>query len=248
MKMTGFGYDWSRQVITCQPDYYKWTQWMFLKLYNAGLCYRKEAPVNFCPSCKTVLAREQVVDGKCERCSSVVQKRNIRQWFFKTTSYAQRLLDDLDLIDWPEKIKLMQRNWIGRSEGVEVSFSVAGDAQKAYPKLNIFTTRVDTIFGVTYVVVAPEHEIIGKLKDYIKNFSEVEDYASVAMQKTEIERTAEDKEKTGVRLEGVEVINPVNRKSVPVYVADYVLVEYGTGAVMAVPAHDARVFCFCEKV
>jgi len=221
---------------------------MFLKLYNAGLCYRKEAPVNFCPSCKTVLAREQVVDGKCERCSSVVQKRNIRQWFFKTTSYAQRLLDDLDLIDWPEKIKLMQRNWIGRSEGVEVSFSVAGDAQKAYPKLNIFTTRVDTIFGVTYVVVAPEHEIIGKLKDYIKNFSEVEDYASVAMQKTEIERTAEDKEKTGVRLEGVEVINPVNRKSVPVYVADYVLVEYGTGAVMAVPAHDARVFCFCEKV
>jgi len=141
----------------------------------------------------------------------------------------------------------MQRNWIGRSEGVEVSFSVAGDAQKAYPKLNIFTTRVDTIFGVTYVVVAPEHEIIGKLKDYIKNFSEVEDYASVAMQKTEIERTAEDKEKTGVRLEGVEVINPVNRKSVPVYVADYVLVEYGTGAVMAVPAHDARDFAFAKK-
>ena len=246
---TGFGYDWQREINSSQPGYYKWTQWMFLQLYKAGLSYKKEAPVNFCPSCKTVLAREQVIDGKCERCDSLVEKKYLKQWFFKITDYAERLLNDLDYnppatrIDWPEKIKTMQRNWIGRSEGTEIKFSIFNSQ---FP-INVFTTRVDTLFGCTYVVIAPEHPIISNLKPQISNLEEVEKYVEEAKKKTEIERLAGDREKTGVEIKGITAINPVNDREVPIYVADYVLMEYGTGAIMAVPAHDQRDFIFAKK-
>jgi len=241
----GFGYDWLREICSCEPCCYKWTQWMFLQLYKSGLCYKKEAPVNFCSSCKTVLAREQVINGKCERCESLVKKKYLKQWFFKITDYAERLLRDLDKIDWPEKIKTMQRNWIGRSEGVEILFKT--DTDKNTVELPVFTTRIDTVFGCSYLVVAPEHPLIQNLKPEIKNWEEVEKYIEKAKKKTEIERLTEDKEKTGIELAEVKVINPINNEKLPIFVADYVLLEYGTGIIMAVPAHDQRDFLFAKK-
>jgi len=238
----GFGYDWQREICTYQPDYYKWTQWMFLRLYKDGLAYKKEAPVNFCPSCKTVLAREQVVNGKCERCGSSVEKKYLEQWFLKITDYAERLLIDLDGIDWPEKIKIMQKNWIGKSEGSLIKFSTSNQFS-----IDVFTTRADTLFGCTYVVIAPEHHLIENLKSEIENWSEVKKYIEMAKKKTEIERLSADKEKTGTELKGVKAINPVNNQEIPIFVADYVLLEYGTGAIMAVPAHDQRDFIFAKK-
>ena len=239
----GFGYDWEREICSCQPDYYKWTQWMFLQLYQAGLAYKKEAAVNFCPSCKTVLANEQVIEGRCERCSSLVEKKYLEQWFFKITDYAERLLNDLNKIDWPEKIKIMQRNWIGKSEGTEIEFKLTNYELG----IKVFTTRVDTLFGCTYVVIAPEHPIIENLKFKIGNWKEIEKYVEKAKKKTEIERLAEDKEKTGIELKWIKAINPVNNQEVPIFVADYVLMEYGTGVIMAVPAHDQRDFIFAKK-
>ncbi|MCX6758357.1 MAG: leucine--tRNA ligase [Candidatus Nealsonbacteria bacterium] len=247
-KAAGLGYDWSREVIASSPDYYRWTQWMFLQLYKNGLAYRKKAPVNFCPSCKTVLANEQVVEGKCERCGSGVSKKLLEQWFFKITDYAERLLEGLELIDWPEKIKTIQRNWIGKSYGTDIQFSFfTGIKEEDDKKLEVFTTRVDTLFGCTYVVIAPEHPILEKLKPLVSNWEEAASYMAGALSKTEIERSAEDREKTGVELRGVRVVNPVNNKDLPVFIADYVLMDYGTGAVMAVPAHDQRDFLFAKK-
>ncbi|HOA47350.1 MAG TPA: leucine--tRNA ligase [Candidatus Pacearchaeota archaeon] len=239
----GMGYDWEREIITCKPEYYKWTQWMFLQLYKAGLAYKKKAPVNFCPSCKTVLANEQVIEEKCERCSSIVEKRYLEQWFLKITDYAERLLKDLDKIDWPEKIKIMQKNWIGKSEGTEISFQLT----KNNLQLKVFTTRTDTIFGCTYVVIAPEHPLIEQCKSKIENFNEIQNYIQKSKNKSEIERTSESKTKTGIKIKGIKAINPVNKKEIPIFVADYVLMEYGTGAVMGVPAHDERDFAFADR-
>jgi len=239
----GFGYDWQREICSCQPDYYKWTQWMFLQLYKAGLAYRKEAAVNFCPSCKTVLANEQVITGRCERCDTLVEKKYLEQWFFKITDFAERLLSDLEKIDWPEKIKIMQRSWIGKSEGSELIFEIPDTKHQ----MIVFTTRTDTLFGCTYVVIAPEHSLIEKLKSEIKNWKEVEKYIKEAKKKTEIERLTDEKEKMGIKLRGIEAINPVNNQKVPIFVADYVLMEYGTGAIMAVPGHDQRDFIFAKK-
>lgn len=240
---SGFGYDWRREIITCLPEYYKFTQWLFLTLYKANLAYKKFSLVNFCPSCKTVLAREQVIDGKCERCSSEVEKREMDQWFFKITDYAERLLKDLDKIDWPENIKLMQKNWIGKSEGTEIDFPLYNLEEK----IRVFTTRIDTLFGVTFLVLAPEHPLLLKFKPKIKNWQQVENYIQLAKKKTEIERTAENKEKEGIKIEGIEAIHPLTGKKIAIFVGDYVLLEYGTGAVMGVPAHDERDFLFAKK-
>jgi leucyl-tRNA synthetase len=239
----GFGYDWEREICSCEENYYKWTQWVFLQLYRAGLAYKKEAAVNFCPSCKTVLANEQVVDGRCERCDSLVEKKYLKQWFLKITDYAERLLNNLNKIDWPEKIKIMQRNWIGKSEGATIKFQIPDTKYQ----IEVFTTRVDTLFGCTYVVIAPEHPIISNLKTQTSNLKEIEKYIEKAKKKTEIERLAEDKEKTGIEIQGVKAVNPVNNQEVPIFVADYVLMEHGTGAIMAVPAHDQRDFIFAQK-
>lgn len=240
---SGFGYDWEREIITCKPDYYKFTQWLFLTLFKAKLAYKKLSAVNFCPSCKTVLAREQVIDGRCERCSSEVEKKEMDQWFFKITEYAERLLRDLDKIDWPENIKTMQTNWIGKSEGTEVEFGITvGNS-----KIKVFTTRIDTLFGVTFLVLAPEHPLLLELKDKIKNWQKIEKYINLARKKTEIERTIEGKEKEGIKIEGVDGIHPLTQEKIPIFVADYVLVEYGTGSVMGVPAHDQRDFIFAKK-
>lgn len=242
LQSIGFSYDWSREINTTDPEYYKWTQWIFLKLFEKGLAYQDEIPINFCPSCKTGLANEEVVSGECERCGTKVEKKNLRQWILKITKYADRLLEDLSNLDWPEPIVEMQKNWIGRSEGSEIVFKLnVGD------ELRVFTTRADTLFGCTYVVVAPEHEIIEKYKDQIKNFSAVASYISSVKNKSELERTDLAKEKTGVKIEGITATNPINGAQVPIYVADYVLGHYGTGAVMAVPAHDDRDFEFAKK-
>ena len=249
----GFGYDWEREICSCQPDYYKWTQWMFLRFYKKGLAYKKSAAVNFCPSCKTVLANEQVIAGKCERCDSLVEKKYLKQWFLKITDFAERLLSDLEKIDWPEKIKIMQKNWIGKSEGSEVVFKLKTKkpnlktTAQNLKVIKIFTTRTDTLFGCTYVVVAPEHPLIESLKLEIENWKEIEEYIEEAKKKTEIERLAEDKEKSGIELKGIKAVNPVNNQEVPVYISDYVLMGYGTGAIMAVPAHDQRDFLFAQK-
>lgn len=234
-------YDWSAEIITCGSDYYKWTQWMFLQMFKAGLAYRKKVPANFCPSCRTVLANEQVVDGKCERCDSEVEQKEIEQWLFNTRKYADELLDSLEGLDWPEKTKTMQRNWIGKSQGAEIEFLVAG---KPVP---VFTTRADTIFGATYLVLAPEHPLIEEIKAEIKNPGEVEEYIARSKKKLERERVSDAGEKSGVRLEGVSAENPMNKEEVPVFIADYVLAHYGTGAVMAVPAHDLRDYSFAKK-
>ena len=238
----GASFDWSREVITCDPDYYRWTQWQFLQFYKKGLAYQKETPANWCPKDKTVLANEQVVNGKCERCGAEVEQRNMLQWNLKITDYADRLIDDLTKLDWPEQIKEAQRNWIGRSEGAEIDFAITDMNEK----VTVFTTRPDTLFGATYLVLAPEHTMLENLKQEIKNKKEVDEYIAATKKKSDLERQ-ESKEKTGVCLEGVWAINPATKEKIPVYVADYVLGHYGTGAVMAVPAHDERDFEFAKK-
>lgn len=243
LKTLGLSYDWAREVATCLPDYYKWTQWLFLEFYKAGLAYKKEAAVNWCPDCSTVLANEQVEEGLCWRCSSVVEKKKLSQWFLKITDYADKLLKDLNLLKgWPEKVRLMQKNWIGKSQGAVLKFKVAEHPEIEIP---VFTTRPDTVFGVTYLVVAPEYSIIDKLITP-ENKEKVHEYIESSKRKTEIERTSTDKEKTGVPL-GTHVINPLNGDKVPLWTGDYVLAEYGTGAVMGVPAHDIRDFSFAKK-
>lgn len=240
LKAMGAMFDWSAEVKTCEENYYKWTQWMFLRLYENGLAYRKEAPVNWCPSCQTVLANEQVTENCCERCGTQVVRKNLTQWFFKITKYAEELLSGLDELDWPEKTKNMQRNWIGRSTGCEIEFECeSGDL------IRVFTTRCDTVFGVTYVVLAPEHPLALKLTTPQQE-SAVREYIDYASKSSEIDRLSTTREKTGV-FTGSYCTNPVNGKKVPIYLADYVLATYGTGAVMAVPAHDERDFAFATK-
>ncbi|MCX6825733.1 MAG: class I tRNA ligase family protein, partial [candidate division Zixibacteria bacterium] len=243
LKRVGISFDWSREVTSCNPDYYKWTQWMFARLFERGLAYQKMGWVNWCPEDKTVLANEQVVDGKCERCHTPVEKRELKQWYFKITAYADRLIDDLDkLPDWPENVKTMQREWIGRSTGTEVDFIIRESGEK----LPIFTTRPDTIFGVTFVAMAPESPIVDRLNlqgDYKKK---VEEYKRQVLMKAEFERASAVGEKDGV-FTGKYAINPFNGEEIQLWVADYVLAGYGTGAVMAVPAHDSRDFLFAKK-
>lgn len=241
LKKMGATFDWSYEVITCDPIYYKWNQWIFLKLYENGLAYRKKAPVNWCPSCKTVLANEQVVDGACERCKNEVTKRDLTQWFYKITNYAQELLDCLPALDWPEKTKKIQQNWIGRSEGAELVF----DSADGSFSFKVFTTRADTLYGVTYMVLAPENELVDRITTP-ENKAAVELYRETSKKQTEIERLSTVREKTGV-FTGAYAINPVNGEKVPVWIADYVLAGYGTGCVMAVPAHDERDFEFAKK-
>jgi len=243
MKMIGLGYDWLREINTTDPEYYKFTQKIFLLLFKMGLAYEATLPINWCPSCKTGLANEEVIDGKCERCGTEVTKKDLRQWVLKITAYADRLLKDLDLLDWPEKIKEMQRNWIGKSEGWEMEFRI----QNSEFRISVFTTRVDTLFGCTYLVVAPEHPLIEKLKSNIQNLKSIEEYIEGTKKKLERERISEVKEKTGLELKGIKAINPINGREIPIFVADYVLVHYGTGAVMAVPCHDQRDFDFARK-
>ena len=241
LKAMGAMFNWENEVITCTPEYYKWTQWVFLQLLKNGLAYRKKAPVNWCPSCNTVLANEQVVDGACERCSTEVTKKDLTQWFFKITEYADELLDKLDTLDWPEKTVAMQKHWIGRSTGAEVNFKV----KDSDINFNVFTTRVDTLNGVTYVVLAPENPLVDELTT-AENKAAVEEYKEAAKKQSDIERQSLTREKTGV-FTGSYAINPINGKEVPVWVGDYVLATYGTGAVMAVPAHDERDFAFATK-
>ena len=245
IRSLGFCYDWDREISTCDPDYYHWTQWIFEKLYEKGLAYESQAPINWCPRCKTGLANEEVKEGKCERCGAQVEKKNIRQWVLKITAYAQRLLDDLDLVDWPESVKLMQRNWIGKSEGASVLFQVKGLENDPDGKLEVFTTRCDTLFGATYMVVSPEHPLVGKLTTK-ENGKAVKAYIAEAAKKSDLDRTDLAKEKTGV-FSGSYAINPVNGAEIPIWIADYVLISYGTGAIMAVPAHDTRDWEFAKK-
>ncbi len=243
LKAMGTIYDWDREIVTCDPNYYRWNQWLFLQLYKAGLAYRAHAPVNWCPSCVTVLANEQVIDGLCERCDTPVTHRDMDQWFFRITRYADELLDQ-SKIDWPERINVMQTNWIGRSEGVEIDFDISEYRVEA-EKLRTFTTRIDTIYGVTFVVLAPEHPLVYSLTTS-EHKAEVEAYVEEARRRTEIERLATDKEKTGV-FTGAYCVNQVNGERVPILVGDYVLLTYGTGVVMGVPAHDQRDFEFAAK-
>lgn len=240
LKAMGAMFDWDYEIKTCMPDYYRWTQWCFLQLYKKGLAYRKEAPVNWCESCQTVLANEQVVDGGCERCGTPVKRKHLTQWFFKITDYAERLLEGLDKIDWPEKTKMMQRNWIGKSTGGQIIFQLeTGDT------LTVFTTRADTLYGCTYVVLAPEHPLTKKITTP-HQLKAVEEYIDYAARASEIDRLSTTREKTGV-FTGAYALNPINGRRIPIYVADYVLATYGTGAVMAVPAHDERDFEFAQK-
>ncbi len=241
LKGIGGSWDWDYEVKTCKEDYYKWTQWMFLKLYEHGLAYKKEAPVNFCPSCNTVLANEQVISGACERCGTMVVRKNMSQWFFKITDYAEELLNGLDKLDWPDRTKNLQRNWIGRSEGAYVTFKVADSDEE----FTVFTTRCDTLFGATYCVLAPELPLVDKIVTEDQKAA-VEEYKLQASRQSEIERTSTTKEKTGV-FTGAYAINPVNNKKVPIWISDYVLASYGTGAIMAVPAHDERDYAFAKK-
>jgi leucyl-tRNA synthetase len=243
LKGLGFSYDWSREVATSSPEYYKWTQWLFLQFYKRGMAYKKKSSVNWCPSCETVLANEQVVNGGCERCSTEVTKKELEQWFFRITEYAQRLLDDIDkLQDWPEKVKIMQKNWIGRSEGAMVSFQIHGFDDK----IEVFTTRPDTIYGVSSMVLAPEHPLVIKLVEGTEYEEPVKEFRKRMEHLSEITRTSTDAEKEGLFI-GRYVINPMNGKEVPLFIANYVLMDYGTGAVMGVPAHDQRDFEFATK-
>ncbi len=250
LKATGNAYDWSRTVETYDADYYKWTQWIFIQLFKKGLAYRKKSPVNFCPSCKTVLADEQVIDAKCERCSSIIEKRNLEQWFFKITDYADRLLDGLTQIDWTEKVKIAQRQWIGRSEGAIIRFKI-DDLRFKNKDIEVYTVFPETIYGVTYMVLAPEHPFVndivsGKVSLARSHLARLKDYVECSKKKTEQERIAEGKEKTGVFTEFY-CVNPVNNQKVPIWVADYVIAAYGTGAVMGVPGSDHRDFAFASK-
>ena len=239
----GYSFDWDREINTTDPEYYKWTQWIFLKLFKAGLAYKKEMPINWCTSCKVGLANEEVVNGVCERCGSEVVRKVKSEWMLKITDYADKLIEGLDGVDYIERVKVSQKNWIGRSTGAEVDFSVKGKEDK----LRIYTTRCDTLFGVTYMVVSPEHPILDKYKDEIGNWSDIEAYREQAAKKSDFERSELAKDKTGVCIDGLTAINPVNGKEIPIYVSDYVLMSYGTGAIMAVPAHDDRDFEFATK-
>lgn len=242
LRSLGISFDWSREINTTDPSYYKWTQWIFLQLFKHGLAYKKEMAVNWCTSCKCVLANEEVVNGVCERCGSEVVRKVKSQWMLKITEYAQRLIDDLDLVDYPERVKAQQKNWIGRSTGAEVDFATtAGD------KLTVYTTRPDTLYGATYMVVSPEHPYIEKWASQLKNMDEIRAYQQEASKKSDFERTEVAKDKTGVRLDGVMAINPLTNTEIPIFISDYVLVSYGTGAIMAVPAHDTRDWEFAKK-
>ncbi|MBU1131269.1 leucine--tRNA ligase [Patescibacteria group bacterium] len=259
----GMSYDWSREVVTSDPNYYQWTQWLFLQLYKKGLAYKKKAPVNWCESCQTVLANEQVVNGLCERCESEVVQKDLEQWFFKVTAYAEELLNKIEEMDWPEPLKHAQKNWIGRSEGALIKFQIPNSKSQINSKfkiptcrqarqnskhfIEVFTTRPDTLFGATYLVAAPEHPLIEDLKLKTENWSEVKKYIQKSKTKSQLERTDLAKEKTGVELKGVKAINPANKKEIPVWIADYVMMGYGTGAIMAVPAHDERDWEFAKK-
>lgn len=242
IKSLGISFDWSREINTTDPEYYKWTQWIFLQFFNKGLAYKKEMAVNWCTSCKCVLANEEVVNGGCERCSSEVVRKVKSQWMLKITAYADRLIDDLDLVDYPERVKSQQKNWIGRSTGAEVDFTTSlGDT------LTVYTTRPDTLFGATYMVISPEHPVIDKWAGTLKNMEQIKAYQAAAAKKSDFERTEVAKDKTGVCLDGVVAINPVNNKEIPIFISDYVLVSYGTGAIMAVPGHDTRDWEFAKE-
>lgn len=242
LQSLGLSFDWSREINTTDPSYYKWTQWIFLQLFKKGLAYKKEMAVNWCTSCKCVLANEEVVGGVCERCGGEVIHKTKSQWMLKITAYAQRLLDDLDQVDYIDRVKTQQRNWIGRSTGAEVDFATtAGD------KLRVYTTRPDTLFGATYMVISPEHPILEKWAGKLRNLDEIKAYQEEAARKSDFERTEVAKDKTGVRLDGVMAVNPVNGREIPIFISDYVLISYGTGAIMAVPAHDTRDWEFAKK-
>ncbi len=243
MKSIGFSFDWDREINTTDPDYYKWSQWIFIQMYKHGLAYKNEMSVNWCPSCQVGLANEEVVDGKCERCGTEVVHKMKNQWMLKITAYADRLIDDLEEVDFEERIKASQINWIGRSHGCDVDFKIKDKEDK----LRVYTTRPDTIFGVSYMVVSPEHPILSKYKDEIKNLSDILAYQEEAKKKSDFERAELNKDKTGVMIEGLTAINPLNNKEIPIWVSDYVLMTYGTGAIMAVPAHDTRDFEFAKK-
>lgn len=243
LKSLGFAFDWDREVNTTDPSYYKWTQWIFLQLFKKGLAYKQEMPINWCTSCKVGLANEEVVNGVCERCGGEVVQKQKSQWMLKITEYAQRLIDDLDDVSFIEKVKTQQKNWIGRSEGAEVDFTL----QPGDKKVTVYTTRCDTLFGATYMVLSPEHPFIDEMKEQITNFDQVEAYRQEAAHKSEFERTELAKDKTGVALEGITAVNPVTGKEIPVWISDYVLMTYGTGAIMAVPAHDSRDWEFAKK-
>lgn len=254
IKSLGFSYDWDREINTSSPEYYRWTQWWFQFLYKNGLAYKKAAKVNWCDKCQTVIANEQVVNGNCERCDSPVIQKNLEQWFFRITEFSQDLIDGLDKIDWPESTKTQQLNWIGRSEGAEVIFKIEGGHSELVSEslsqsydLIVYTTRPDTLFGATYVVMAPDHGLLEKLSTQISNFDEVKKYQEATKRKSDLQRTDLNKDKSGVSLEGVFAINPVNQEKLPVFIADYVLSTYGTGAIMAVPAHDQRDWDFAKK-
>ncbi len=243
LKTIGYSFDWSKEVNTTDPDYYKWTQWIFLQLFKKGLAYKSKMPINWCTGCKVGLANEEVVNGVCERCGSPVVRRVKSQWMLKITAYADRLIKDLDDVDYVEKIKVSQKNWIGRSEGAEVDFALKGIDEI----LTVYTTRPDTLFGATYMVISPEHPLIDKYKDIIENYGEAAAYREEASKKSDFERTELVKEKTGVEIKGIRAVNPVNGKEIPVWISDYVLMSYGTGAIMAVPAHDERDWDFAKK-
>ena len=243
LKSIGFSFDWSREINTTDPNYYKWTQWIFIQLFKKGLAYKTTMPINYCTSCKVGLANEEVVNGVCERCGGEVIQKEKSQWMLKITDYAERLINDLDDVAYLDKIKLQQKNWIGRSEGAEVNFKIEGTDKS----LLIYTTRPDTMFGATYMVVAPEHPILNELKSKIENLDEIENYKTEAAKKSDFERTEISKEKTGVEIKGLKAINPLTNEAIPIWVSDYVLITYGTGAIMAVPAHDTRDFEFAKK-
>ena len=243
MKSIGFSFDWDREINTTDPDYYKWTQWIFIQMFKKGLAYKKEMPINWCPSCKTGLANEEVINGHCERCGGQVVRKVKNQWMLKITEYADRLIDDLKDVDYLDRIKSQQINWIGRSYGAEINFAV----KEVDEKITVFTTRADTIFGATYMVISVDHPLIEKYSDRIKNIDEIRSYRSEVAKKSELERTDLSKEKTGYKIDGLTAINPLTNKEIPVYVSDYVLMTYGTGAIMAVPAHDDRDYEFAKK-
>ncbi|NLL48615.1 MAG: leucine--tRNA ligase, partial [Firmicutes bacterium] len=238
----GFSFDWSREVNTTDPNYFKWTQWIFLKLFEHGLAYKKEMPINWCPRCKIGLANEEVVDDGCERCGHAVETRVKNQWMLKITAYAERLINDLDLVDYIERAKIQQRNWIGRSEGADVTFQIKDTDQS----LTVFTTRPDTLFGATYMVISPEHPVLKTLQDRIENIPAITAYQAEARKKSEFERAELNQDKTGVKIEGLVAINPVNNQEISIWVSDYVLMSYGTGAIMAVPGHDQRDWEFAK--
>lgn len=243
LKKLGISYDWDREIATCSPDYYKWNQWIFIKMFEKGLAYKKEAAVNWCPSCKTVLANEQVVNGGCERCESLVERKNLSQWFFKITDYVERLLEDAEKLDgWPDKVKLMQKNWIGKSEGAEITFAI----ENIEENISVFTTRPDTIFGVSYLVFAPEHPLVKKIIEDSPKKQEINAFIEDLQEQSEIDRTSTEAEKIGMFIGG-HAINPINNERIPILIANYVLMDYGTGAVMGVPAHDQRDFEFAKK-